>query len=425
MNQSGLLGFFNNERNIILVTSVVFLIVSLLLANTVVFAINFFILSIVLLSFLYTYNYNNNLQSYRKSHSIALTDDEIKIEVGVANYNKLPFYNVVLKDNFAFDIIQEKKIVIQPYLKSGHLNTGYYFGKCGSKKGRYLIGPTKISLKDPFGFYETVKVFDSTQQIKVYPRGFRIKDIPIASRSSQFNVNIKNSSNSGISEEFRGIREYKTGDSLRWVHWPKSLKHRKLIVKDFEMPASKTVNILIDLNKNTFKGLGKYSTLEYMVKTVAAISDYANKNFHKISFAGYGKNYVYVPEGSGNYQLKVINNVLLDLKQDGDMSFDKFLIRHISNIKIDSCVVLIFPTSLIDVEKYLNVISVLQHKYINVISILINDNLFYRVSERNYDNEINFDYAVNKFISAGVTVYSISSLTDLEKGFKLENEKFL
>jgi uncharacterized protein (DUF58 family) len=47
--------------------------------------------------------------------------------------------------------------------------------------------------------------------------------------------------------EFFGLRDYRHGDSPRWIHWRSSARRDELVVKQFQQPESREVVILLDL----------------------------------------------------------------------------------------------------------------------------------------------------------------------------------
>ncbi len=395
------------EPKILLFVSVLFLLVSLYSANITLFYFDIFIITFITLIYFFEFYYSANIRAYRKMRTTAFTDDTVKVEIGVSNFNPVSFYNVEVKDNFRLKIHQDIRILLQPHLNAKKITTGIYSGKCSDRIGCFFIGPISVTLSDPFGIACITKVFDVIHEITVYPKGFNLDNLSLFSRASQFNVNIKNSPSSGVSDEFRGIREYVSGDALRRIHWKISLRYMRLIVKDFEMPASKNVFLILDLNQKTHKGLGKFSTFEYIAQSAMGAAIYAQRMNYKIGILAQGRDFYYIPPASGTYQLKKIMDFLLFAKQDGNISFDKLLAQSLPLLPIDSSVILIFSASLIDLDDYADAIKTLQNRYISVVVILINDNLFLRVKENDYSHEELFNSVKSSFESLGIKVFTI------------------
>ena len=47
-------------------------------------------------------------------------------------------------------------------------------------------------------------------------------------------------------EEYHGLRDYRSGDSPRWIHWRTSARRGELMVKEFEQQNEQDLAILID-----------------------------------------------------------------------------------------------------------------------------------------------------------------------------------
>jgi uncharacterized protein (DUF58 family) len=69
----------------------------------------------------------------------------------------------------------------------------------------------------------------------------------------------------GAGIEPRGVREYRTGDPLRHVHWRSTARTGKVVVKEFEAGSQATVALIIDRTKGHEVGRGVETSLEAMV----------------------------------------------------------------------------------------------------------------------------------------------------------------
>lgn len=394
-----------------------FLAVGLLTSNPSLLAFNFCLILLVVVCSLLEHLFIANVRPYRRFHQTALTGDQVTVEIGLANHNSWHWYNAVVTDRFGLVRSRDEAVIFEPRVEPKSLNTATYLGECGERRGRFIVGPLSVKLADPFGLTETAQTFENSELLTVYPRGFVIDDLPLAARASQFDVHLLNAEKSGISDEFRGLREYRPGDSPRWIHWPHSLRLGEMVVRDFEQPAARNFALLLDLNKDTFKGIGTKSTIEYSVQIAMAIASYAVRNHHRVSLYGMAENFVHVPPGSGEGHLHAVMETLLGLEQNGDVPFDQFLVTALEYIPIDSIVVLIFPTSLINIDDYLGAIGVLHGRKIGVTAVLIRDELFYRFHERDYSVEVAHEEVIDSLLSSGIPVYTIDSLKDLAVHF--------
>ena len=85
--------------------------------------------------------------------------------------------------------------------------------------------------------------------------------------------------------EIFDIRDYVDGDKLNRIHWKLSAKQDKTMVKDYSLPISNSILIMLDLvkPKNSTDELARFDTL---LETVASFSNYLLENAvpHRIYF---------------------------------------------------------------------------------------------------------------------------------------------
>ncbi|MCU0316834.1 MAG: DUF58 domain-containing protein [Fimbriimonadaceae bacterium] len=83
----------------------------------------------------------------------------------------------------------------------------------------------------------------------------------------------------GAGLEPRGIREYVSGDPLRYVHWRSSARRGRLMVKEFETGSGIFIHFLLQRERGTEVGDEESSTFEAMCGNAMFLaSDYAKKS---------------------------------------------------------------------------------------------------------------------------------------------------
>lgn len=116
------------------------------------------------------------------------------------------------------------------------------------RRGRYAVGPLELSTRFPLGLLRRTVTFTGKQYLYVYPRMGRLKSqwlqmmqpARIGSRRSQQRQGM-------VEGEFHSLRDWRGGDSKRWIHWRTSARRNKLSVKQFERQQSQNLAVLIDL----------------------------------------------------------------------------------------------------------------------------------------------------------------------------------
>jgi len=117
----------------------------------------------------------------------------------------------------------------------------------GPRRGRYRFGPMSLGTKGPFGLMERQLTILDPLEIVVYPA--------VGHLSRRWHLRQREANEAGRGErhdrslqqrEYHGLREYRPGDSPRWIHWRTSARVGKPMVKEFEQQHDQDLAILLD-----------------------------------------------------------------------------------------------------------------------------------------------------------------------------------
>jgi uncharacterized protein (DUF58 family) len=103
------------------------------------------------------------------------------------------------------------------------------------RRGIILLQDLRVQLPDPLGLFQRCRVVQApVQSLVVLPKRYRLPPLDLPGQAC-FQLGGEAGSNTiGTSGEFLGLREYRSGDALRHVHWKAWAKIGKPIVKEFE-----------------------------------------------------------------------------------------------------------------------------------------------------------------------------------------------
>lgn len=136
--------------------------------------------------------------------------------------------------------------VLFPYVPAGQSRKGAYRGRL-PERGRYQFGPVRLSTQFPFGlFSRTINVGES-ESFVVLPRLGRLTEGWAARRLEALAGADRRRQRSGSEGDFYGVREWRSGDGRRLVHWRSSARVGKLVVRQFERPRSRDLAVVLDL----------------------------------------------------------------------------------------------------------------------------------------------------------------------------------
>jgi uncharacterized protein (DUF58 family) len=399
------------KRSLVIALSVLFLFIAWNREINLLYGMFALLASTLILSHLLPRLSLRGVTAERSLQATAFEGDEIGVHIRVQNQGRTSRHMVEVVDTI-------------PAAEPGHQNPITFIARLSGRKekrydlkiecykrGEYQIGPLSLRSAYPLGIAPLEKpISEDRPTLLIYPKVFKVAHLPLMARGSMPITGMEAVSKSGGSEEFFGIREYRQGDSLRYIHWPSTAKHSRLIVKEFEIRASTEVTLLMDLQKGSEIGVGKETTLEYAVKIAASIAKYVLERGHSLQFIGFGEQTSLIPYARGFHQLARILETLARVKADGTHPFHRTICQTADLLKDGGTVVLLFSPSSRDVEQYHYSLSLLRAKRIRPIFILIDRESFL---DRNISGDSTRNPWIEEIMSQGSPVYTISKGDDL------------
>lgn len=116
------------------------------------------------------------------------------------------------------------------------------------RRGRYDLGPLKVSTRFPFGLVERGALFANRSQLLVYPRlGLLTSAWRHEERMAAELVPQREMSAGVFDDEFHGLREFRWGDNPRAIHWQTSARRNEIMVREFYQSRDQNLIVLLDL----------------------------------------------------------------------------------------------------------------------------------------------------------------------------------
>lgn len=115
------------------------------------------------------------------------------------------------------------------------------------RRGALRFEKIQVYTSFPFGVIRRMLEFEQTSQMLVYPQLFRINRHVLYRLSDADPHGRKKLERAGGQEEFFGLREYRTGDSLKSVDWKRTARANKLISREMTQPSPPKITMVLDL----------------------------------------------------------------------------------------------------------------------------------------------------------------------------------
>jgi len=115
------------------------------------------------------------------------------------------------------------------------------------QRGKYRFRMLDLMTRSPFGLFERRVTILESAQLTVYPRvGHLSRRWQLFQRqASETHRGLKHD-RSTQQQEYHGLRDYRPGDSPRWIHWRTSARLGQPMVKEFEQQSDQDLAILLD-----------------------------------------------------------------------------------------------------------------------------------------------------------------------------------
>lgn len=117
------------------------------------------------------------------------------------------------------------------------------------RRGRYLLGPLVVSTGFPFGLLEAKRTVATAQELSlfVYPRPLALNPHWQSVLRSKTGGMSSTHHRAGPQEgDFYGLRQWRSGDSRRWIHWRTTARLGEPAVRQFEQQRRYDMCILVD-----------------------------------------------------------------------------------------------------------------------------------------------------------------------------------
>lgn len=209
------------------------------------------------------------------------------------------------------------------------------------ERGRYQLGPIRLSTSDPFGLFPMERDLTPTTNVVIYPLTFDIHQFALPVGILPGGDALRRRTHH-VTTNAAGVRDYAPGDSFSRIHWRSSAKRDRLIVKEFELDPLADIWVVPDMSifghvaakvkmpesptpgdLPAWMRLEEFrlpeTTEEYTVSIAASLAQYFLRNDRAVGLIGYGQSNEIVQPDRGERQLTRILETLSVLRAQGQV----------------------------------------------------------------------------------------------------------
>ena len=186
-------------------------------------------------------------------------------------------------------------------------------------RGNFSWEYIQTMVSDPLGLIETKMLLPANAMIQIRPQIKKFKAIPFRPYSTLHSPGSIPARLGGSGTDFFGVREYHSGDSLRWLDWRMTARHpRKFFTKEFEQEEIAEIGLILDARQSTELRIGEESLFESCVGATASLAEMFLHQGHRVSLFVFGGKMLNAFPGYGKKQLHRIMSCLSKAKVEAE-----------------------------------------------------------------------------------------------------------
>ena len=238
-----------------------------------------------------------------------------------------------------------------------------------TRRGSFALGPTTLTVGDPFGLFRIHHSFPATSTLVVMPMIFNLENFLSPPGLLPGGQVIRRKA-VDVTPHAAGVREYMSGDPMKRIHWPTSIRRGQLMVKEFEQDPQAEIWIFMDAQEIVHAQKSHHdpqvdpllfkvdtflfghrpefhlppSTLEYAVSISASLAHYFLKQRRAVGLVTSGQSPTTIPAERSERQEGKILGTLAFVEAESPLSLAALVARQVQQLPQGSSAILVTPT---------------------------------------------------------------------------------
>ena len=346
--------------------------------------------------------------------------ESVQIRLKIRNKTHRAFDLICVADKFTAGGGRSAKGVILQLLEQSEVDLAYH-QVCNFRRGLFVLGPTDFIFTDALGLFQRSVRYHVYTDLMVCPRPVRGGSLNFVGMGTLAHVGTELLRRPGRSEQFAGVRRYRSGDDMRFVHWPTSVRTGALHVKEFDLSMVTEVVVFIDFFQTGLAGLGALTSCEQRLRVAAAFVSSALLKNHRVQIIAAQQPTRISRLGGGVRHLEYLLDWLALLSPRGTGSFEEVLIEHLTQIRRGSTLVLILSSTNVNLERLDAILRLLKTRQIRVLAAVIEDQKYYKLRTdqiKTFNDAPPVEAIVARLKLAGCQIYTVEQSLDALSGMR-------
>jgi uncharacterized protein (DUF58 family) len=284
----------------------------------------------------------------RRMPASAFEGDLLTVDVVLENRGNEAARFVLAEDQFGAGLAGRQSVLEAGPLPPLHRRILSYRTFVARQWGLYTVGPLSIGRFDPLGLFFAARSMENLEPFEVYPQAAKIEASALLGGRSTVAARELTAAAAGQSLLFRGVRDFAPGDDVRRIHWPATARRGSPMVRENERDLQPVFLLFLDLERRGRAGIGRKSTLEYLVRVAASLLWTAHRRGDAFGLVAESDQPVLVSPARGEAHLAAALHQLVVCKQTGARPLVEVVERNLEIVPGGAGTALLLSTTDVD-----------------------------------------------------------------------------
>lgn len=209
--------------------------------------------------------------------------DEIGITLKLSNKGQIPSAHLHLVEECPLAAPDSEQAQIPMFIPLLTDELSFDYSTIVHRRGLHHFPNIKMTSRAPFGFSKKQGELTVDTSILVYPEVKKLQSLSLLDRQPAAELT---NPRAGMGSEVIGVRDYRTGDSPRHIHWRSVARRGQLISKEFAEETQPGVTVVLDryCPLSPFPET-KYQPFEMAIKAAVSMAEYAMRLSYPVYIA--------------------------------------------------------------------------------------------------------------------------------------------
>jgi uncharacterized protein (DUF58 family) len=192
------------------------------------------------------------------------------------------------------------------------------------RRGRFRLPGMRLSTRFPFSLVRARRDLPQEATLVVWPALGQLRADVLARGAAEISDAPPGRVQSG-SDEFFGLREYRPGDSPRWIHWKRTAASGNLVVREMSRPRPDVLFLLLDTQLPD-RSPESLKRRERLIGFAATLIEYSFRREYRVGLAlAYRDRLRVLAAAAGRGQRMALLDALADIDENLQYSFQRAL----------------------------------------------------------------------------------------------------